>query len=104
MAYAVYILKADGSIDASTQDKAPTLEQMQAAVGGYIETVPYFTAYCNHKRGQCYANEDGILKGLPVNTKATELWRQNVERYGATLRQLLHGNVIFFAKVKTETP
>lgn len=102
MPYAVYIFKTNGEVIATTQAKAPSLEQMQSAVGGYIETVPYFNAYCNLKRGYCYADEEGLLKRKPVNTKATELWRQNAERYGLTLTQNLVGDVIFYAKVKED--
>lgn len=98
--YTVYIFKANGVVVSGTQPKQPTLAQLQQAVGGYIETVPYFNAYANLKRGTCYADEDGILKNKPVNTKATELWRQNAERYGLTLRQNLCGDVVFYAKFK----
>lgn len=46
--------------------KKPTLEEMQAVVGGYIERVSF-------KGGEMWVNEDGLGLGLPVNVKATEL-------------------------------
>jgi hypothetical protein len=48
-----------------------TLVQMQEAVGGYIEAV--YT-----KMGQIIiANEEGLLRGLPVNVKASQM-AQNI--------------------------
>ena len=47
---------------------APTLEQMQAAVGGYIETVFRVDSPC--RKGveiDVYANEEGLLIGLPID-------------------------------------
>ena len=37
---------------------------MQAAVGGYIETVP-------HSNSRAYANEEGLVHGLPFNPVAS---------------------------------
>jgi hypothetical protein len=56
----------------------PTLKELQHAVQGYIEKVPYFDRYL-HETGMrdclVYCNEDGKLKQMPVNTEATRLWR-----------------------------
>lgn len=45
-----------------------TLEELQKAVGGYIELVP-----CILKRRMLIANEDGIGLGLAVNAQASRL-------------------------------
>lgn len=95
--YNIFILRADGKVEHSTQPKAPKLDQLQTAVGGYIETVPYFSHFkykgVKYKRGRAYANEEGILKGLAFNTDATRAWKL-CYAYGYGLV----GDIIFFAK------
>lgn len=56
------ICKAPGSAP-KVRDIPDTLEELQAAVGGYIETVTMFT--------DCVVicNEEGRLQGLPHNVK-----------------------------------
>ncbi len=58
---------------------APSLEDMQSGVGGYIQLVPGFTKY---KGDDCVAfcNEEGKLKGLPINALATVEWRKCAPR------------------------
>ena len=51
------IVPADG--------KKLTLEEMQAAVGGYIERVVI------PKVGEMYVDEEGLLKGKPINQMAS---------------------------------
>lgn len=60
-----YLLKADGTIEQMKWN--PSLEELQAAVGGYIEFVPTGNA------GYMYCNEEGKLLGLPVNKAATSM-------------------------------
>ena len=49
-------------------DKAPTLEEMQEFVGGYIEVV-----YAPNG-DQIVLDEEGRLKGKQINEQATEHW------------------------------
>ena len=49
-------------------DTKPTLEEMQAFVGGRIEIV--YLSDGDH----LVINEEGLLDGLPVNLDATTLW------------------------------
>jgi hypothetical protein len=59
--------------------KSPTLEFLQGAVGGFIEAVPLFnTIEYKDERRRCvvYCNEEGKLKGLPYNSRATFLWNE----------------------------
>lgn len=51
----------------------PTLEQLQKAVAGYIE--PVRVRYMGRVR-EGYANEEGLLEGLPVNPIATRMFRE----------------------------
>lgn len=97
--YNVFILRVGGQVEHSTQDNAPKLPQLQSAVGGYIETVPYFTNFTyngkKYKRGRAYANEEGLLRNLPLNITASVAWR-TCFRHATSLV----GDVIFFAKGK----
>lgn len=58
----IAILKTDGTHEFVKHDKNNSLEAMQAGVGGYIETV-----FVPHFKGQVYANEEGMMIGLPSN-------------------------------------
>jgi len=56
----------------------PTLEQLQDAVGGYIEYVPLndqTIAITGHTH--MYCNEMGKLEGLPFNAMATSMMRNS---------------------------
>lgn len=72
--------------DAKPLDAAPTLEALQAGVGGDIEHVPMFDTIqddggATHKC-VCFCNEEGKLDGLPVNNLATVLWDRALKRSG----------------------
>lgn len=95
MPYAVIIWRWNGVTEQNIQPKKPTLEQLQKAVGGYIETVPYLTKAWPYKRGRAFANENGVMEGLPHNNAASLVWRMNCEHSTG-----LCGNVIYYAKVK----
>ena len=60
-----YLLKVDGTIE--QMGWKPSLEELQAAVGGYIEMVR------TNNVGYLYCNEEGKLLGLPVNMAATTM-------------------------------
>ena len=71
------VIKANGVEDYTVCKEVPTLEELQAAVGGLIEAVPFFNEY---KGNPCVAfcNEEGKLMGMKRNEKATELWHDIV--------------------------
>ena len=60
-----YLLKVDGTIEQMGWN--PSLEELPAAVGGYIEMVQ------TNNVGYLYCNEEGKLLGLPVNMAATTM-------------------------------
>ena len=60
-----YLLKVDGTIEQMGWN--PSLAELQAAVGGYIEMVR------TNNVGYMYCNEEGKLLGLPVNRAATSM-------------------------------
>jgi|TARA_B100000073_G_scaffold319365_1_gene298218 hypothetical protein len=49
------------------KDEKPTLEKCQEFVGGYIEIIP-----SKDGKKQIIVDEEGMLKGKPVNEDATE--------------------------------
>jgi hypothetical protein len=77
-------IKADGTetvtfIERKARTATSLLPDLQKAVGGYIEQVPGFHCYLVEGVPMpCVAlcNEEGKLHNLPLNEKATRLWRQ----------------------------
>jgi hypothetical protein len=68
-------------------DRPVSAGELQGAVGGYIETVPYFdTLLLDGKRERCVAfcNEEGKLGGLPMNEIAQALWADTLAYQGMT--------------------
>lgn len=63
------IIRTDGSTE---EINNPTLEQLQEAVGGYIEYVPIREGLI-YGSNYMYCNEEGKLKGLEYNERATKL-------------------------------
>ena len=61
-----YILKADGTT--VQLDHRPTFKEAREIVGGYIELV--------HCPPKCtlVVNEEGLMRGLPLNKEATALY------------------------------
>lgn len=75
------------------------LAAFQRAVGGYIEVVPSCDLfdYDNAIR-PCIAlcDEEGKLKGKPVNEHATRMWNRALEHRGVTHNpDFLVGDVVF---------
>lgn len=72
------IIAVDGTETEIDFDHVPTLAEMKSAINnGWVEVVPYFETF----RGiNCLAicDEEGKVKRLPVNMKATEHWHQQV--------------------------
>lgn len=68
------IIRADGTTEHLGDGERPlTLEELQEAVGGYIELVPL-----DHQGfTQMVVNEEGLIRGLPVNAIATRLIGQD---------------------------
>jgi hypothetical protein len=74
------LIKAEtGSILETPITTLPKLAELQAAVGGYIEVIPYFETY-NGEKCVAFCNEEGKLKGFPPNHEAHRLWQKAVGR------------------------
>lgn len=65
-------------------DQKMNLQQLQSFVGGYIEMVP---SKLSHR--SLIVNEEGLLKELPHNEKATELVRP-----GTLVLDWIRGNAL----------
>lgn len=79
------LMKADGTVE-SFDFANSTLKEQQAAVGGYIEHAPMPDG-C----GLFVVNEEGKLKGLPVNDEATLVY----QRVWNSTADYLVGDVIY---------
>jgi hypothetical protein len=71
------LIKPDGTIHEELTTEKTTLEKAQELVGGYVEKVPHFTTY-KGERCIVLADEDGKVKGLPVNGHATKAWMESI--------------------------
>jgi hypothetical protein len=71
---------------------APHLEDLQSWIGGgFIELVPYFTKF-EGKPCVAFCDEDGKHKGMPANTRATDLWYALEPRFMG--RDILVGPIV----------
>lgn len=64
------------------------LDQLQQLVGGYIEGVP-----SQHHGLAAWCNEEGRLRGLPLNDRATSWWQRHGFDVGHD--DDLRGDVVF---------
>lgn len=87
---AMITLKANGQTIRQERDDAPTLEELQAAVGGYIELVH---VYYRGVPCQMFVDEEGLLKKLPRNVAATELVYESASINAAKDRVRFNGRV-----------
>jgi hypothetical protein len=70
------LLKSNGQrqlVKPQGKDETLTLEQMQKAVGGYIEVVPV-----PGSNTLLIVNEEGWMKNLPVNVNASRIAGQTI--------------------------
>ena len=86
-----------GEVVQTVHPKQPDLAWLQEQVDGWIETVPYFTKFQGRTRGTAYANEEGIIKGMPFNRTATEAYGRCFE-----FAQNLYGPVVITFREKIE--
>ncbi len=77
MPYTSVTLKADGTRTTQEHAKAPDYEFLKGAVGGYIETLGYFTKFEGHARCTAYCNENGWSEGLARNVQAARAYRES---------------------------
>ncbi len=73
--YGIQAKDKDGSTVHPADGKKFTLEELQGYVGGYIELVRLPRG---NGRATMYANEEGLLFGLAVNTEASAVAGQTL--------------------------
>lgn len=73
------LVTTKGDYKITRLSSVPDLDQLQAAVKGHIELVPFFNKFMGY-RCVAFCNEEGKLKNLPVNTKAQTLWASSLNR------------------------
>lgn len=56
--------------------KTFTLIELQGHVSGYIEHVPLYAVNATQQDMSLLCNEDGKMKGLSINEKATAIFKQ----------------------------
>ncbi len=65
-------IKTDGTIEEVAINKDKSLKQKQELVGGYIELI-----YLADNKVMI-VNEEGLIHGLPFNTKATNIAKKYI--------------------------
>lgn len=95
--YELTVIHADGVIERTTTPAKPELSLLQSKVGGLIESVPHWASY-NGRRAQVWCNEEGRINGLPLNTKATELWLSVLGKGPFSYPPQLFGDVLIVQK------
>ncbi len=81
----------DGTSTALEVDKAPTLEQLQKLVGGYIEIVHVLY---NGQRAQMIVNDEGHIHGMPPNHMGTAIYHATARLRGYVTGHLIVGDVV----------
>lgn len=90
---AVLAINADGTTDLIQVGDPAVLPHLRRIVGGHIEGVPMFLSVPvggRVRRCVAFCNEEGKLRGLPVNAPATMLWHRSA---GRDTGDVLVGNV-----------
>lgn len=94
--WTIRIIKPDGTEEGWQGDRHPTLGEMQAWVGGYIE---HLTVSFKGRSVDALVNEEGKLNGLPRNYKATTM----IDKGSMLLYpDIIHGNMVVFEKGRLE--
>lgn len=97
MAYVMFTVPADPNAPITRQAStyAPKYEEMKAVIdGGYLETVPYFDTLLD-KPCVAFCDEEGKLKGLRLNFRATRYLQAAMATFGgAKLGDVLVGPVV----------
>lgn len=101
--HTVTIIHCDGTQTTTECNAKTQYEVLKAAVGGYIETLPYFNKY-QGKRCVAYCNEEGKLKRMPFNIHGQDLWLEALKKKDGSLdhidinRTILVGNIAIVTK------
>jgi anthranilate/para-aminobenzoate synthase component II len=78
--------------------KEPKYEDLSKAVGGFIERVQLLY---NGKSHNAFANEEGLLKGLPYNARATAMYADHWKKKHIPVDAHIVGDVVMIYWEKT---
>lgn len=67
------VIRSGGKQEVAQLAGDPELSVLQAAVGGYLEAVPFFDTW-EGQPAVVFCNEEGKLNKLPYNRIATAAW------------------------------
>jgi hypothetical protein len=70
--WAIKVFNPDGTVNEFRQANEPSLSELQAIVGGYLEAVGDDSGA--HERHAIYCNEEALPRALPLN-QAWEIFR-----------------------------
>jgi hypothetical protein len=88
------VIQPDGTESISRRDVAPSLKELQAIVGGYIELI-IDAAIWQGQPAQVYCNEEGALIKLAPNLLATVYVKTCFKPLGRILAgDMIHGPVV----------
>ena len=73
------ILRPSGEITQQDYASEVPLKDLNDAVGGYLETIPYFNTF-DGKFCIAFCNEHSKINRLPANEPATHLWYRQTNR------------------------
>lgn len=100
--HTITIIKSDGTRGSVTCNSKTQYEALRKAVGGYIETLPYFNKF-EGKRCVAYCNEEGKLTGLPRNEQAQALWLDALMKRDGSLEHIDIGRTVLVGNVAIVT-
>lgn len=92
-------VRADGTVGEQQIDPRDCLPQLQDAVGGYLEVVPYLKLFDHGGATHscvAFCDEEGKLKGKPVNRQASDIWDRQLAEKGVRRNiDVLVGDIAF---------
>jgi hypothetical protein len=92
------IISPSGSIKTCPLHAAPDLDRLQEELGGWLEQVSRFDTVMYHgslRPCVAFCNEEGKLKGMKTNLRATQMWTIALGRHGIpSPTDILCGNVV----------
>jgi NADH:ubiquinone oxidoreductase subunit D len=92
----ILTITVEGVVTRQEATSPHILSEIEKAVGGFIEGVPYFDQLrMNGATIKCaaFCNEHGKLEGMPVNAAAQSLWVTELERQRIPIDDVLVGPV-----------
>jgi len=93
----IYYISSDGSRRVEDADALPDNTSVESFIAGDRECV---WVLFKERRTCMFVNENGIALGLPINSTATEIYRDWPLRQGMDVSDRhIHGNVIVFEDI-----